>query len=102
MLAVQNIGKINILCKCLDNVSNAWVQYLFYRGFYAWFLVSPRFLCRLTALIMLLLLNGNSNIINAVKRQRNLGLVFGVRVGKFAVGVNGVCVEMVPVLVYIN
>ena len=29
-------------------------------------------------------------------------LVFGVRVAKFAVGVNGVCVEMVPVLVYIN
>ena len=31
-----------------------------------------------------------------------LCLVFGVRVVKFAVGVNGVCVEMVPVLVYIN
>jgi hypothetical protein len=31
-----------------------------------------------------------------------LCLVFGVRVGKFAVGVNGVFVEMVPVLVYIN
>ena len=30
---------------------------------------SPRFLCRLTALI-----NGYSKIINAVKRQRNLGL----------------------------
>ena len=27
---------------------------------------------------------------------------FGVHVGKFAVGVNGVFVEMVPVLVYIN
>jgi hypothetical protein len=31
-----------------------------------------------------------------------LCLVFGVHVAKFAVGVNGVCVEMVPVLVYIN
>ena len=40
----------------------------------------PRFLCRLTALIILLLpfkrLNGNSKIINAVKRQRNLGLIY--------------------------
>jgi hypothetical protein len=34
---------------------------------------SPRFLCRLTALIILL--NGYSKIINAVKRQRNLGLM---------------------------
>jgi hypothetical protein len=34
--------------------------------------------------------------------QGFLCLVFGVRVVKFAVGVNGVCVEMVPVLVYIN
>ena len=31
-----------------------------------------------------------------------LCLVFGVRVAMFAVSVNGVCVEMVPVLVYIN
>jgi hypothetical protein len=31
-----------------------------------------------------------------------LCLVFGVRVAKVAVGVSGVCVEMVPVLVYIN
>ena len=30
-----------------------------------------------------------------------LCLVFGVRVEKLAVGVNGVCVEMVPALVYI-
>ena len=28
-------------------------------------------------------------------------LVFVVRIAKFAVGVNGVCVEMVPALVYI-
>jgi hypothetical protein len=34
--------------------------------------------------------------------QGFLCLVFGVRVGKFAVGVNGVFVEMVPVLMYIN
>ena len=33
--------------------------------------ISPRFLCRLTAFIKL---NGYSNFINAVKRQRNLGL----------------------------
>jgi hypothetical protein len=32
---------------------------------------SPRFLCRLTAFIKL---NGYSNFINAIKRQRNLGL----------------------------
>jgi len=31
--------EINKLCKCIDNVSNVWVQYLFCRGFYAWFLV---------------------------------------------------------------
>jgi hypothetical protein len=30
-----------------------------------------------------------------------LCLVFGVHVAKLAVGVNGVCVEMVPALVYI-
>jgi hypothetical protein len=45
-------------------VSNAWVQYLFYRFF----------LC----------------------------LVVGVRVAKFDVGVNGVGIEMAPVLVYTN
>jgi hypothetical protein len=61
---VISSSRSRISGKCFDNVSNAWVQYLFYRGFYA--------------------------------------LFFGMCVVKFAVGVNGVCVEMVPVLVYIN
>ena len=39
---------------------------------YGYGAISPRFLCRLTAFIKLL--NGYSNFIKAVKRQRNLGL----------------------------